>query len=92
MSILISTGNINQQYVTIDAIFAMDSHKQGFLKGTDPDKAFEGVKQRLREKCHEIGGNAVINCQFEYRIAIAEGTFSSKQAIEIFAYGTAVIM
>ncbi len=92
MNILISTGNVNNSYEIIDAIFAIDSHKEGFMKSTDPDKAFEGVKQRLRAKCEQLGGNAVINCQFEYRIAIAQGTFSSKQAIEIFAYGTAVRM
>ncbi len=90
MSILISTGNINQNYEPIDAIFAMDSHKEGFFKSSNPDMAFEGVKEKLREKCQELGGNGVINCQFEYRVAISQGTFGSKQVIEIFAYGTAV--
>lgn len=37
-----------------------------------------------------MGGHAVINCQFEYRVAVSQGLMGSKQVIEIFAYGTAV--
>lgn len=37
-----------------------------------------------------MGADAVICCQFEYRVAVGQGLFGSKQAIEIFAYGTAV--
>lgn len=88
---LISTGDIRQNYHIIDTIFAMDSHKEGFLTSADPGKAFAGVKQQLTKKCSELGGNAVINCQFEYRAAVGHGVVSKKQIIEIFAYGTAVM-
>ncbi len=87
---IIATGDIRQSYSIIDTIFAMDSHKEGFLSGTDPNKAFEGVKNQLSKKCTALGGDAVINCQFEYRVAVGDGIMSKKQVIEIFAYGTVV--
>lgn len=87
---IIATGDIKQNYQIIDTIFAMDSHKEGFLSSADPGKAFEGVKTQLEKKCKSLGGDAVINCEFEYRNAVGEGLIGKKQVIEIFAYGTAV--
>ena len=71
-------------------LFPIDSCKETLFKGADPNKAFDKVKDGLRQKAKELGGQAVINCQFEYRIAVANGFGGSKQVIEIFAYGTAV--
>lgn len=88
--ITLSTGGINCNYEIIDAIFAVDSHSEGFASVADPNKAFAGVKKQLSDKCRSIGGDAVIDCEFEYRNAIEEGLMSKKQVIEIFAYGTAV--
>lgn len=86
----ISTGDIKQNYAIIDTIFAMDSHKEGFFSNADPNKAFDGVKAQLAQKCAALGGDAIINCEFEYRNAVSDGLMSKKQVIEIFAYGTAV--
>ena len=89
--VVVTTGGLDGKYEIIDAIFALDSHKGGFFSGgVDPAKAFGGVKAQLRKRCEELGGNAVIHCQFEYRNAEAEGFVGKKQVIEIFAYGTAV--
>ncbi len=91
MLLPISTGNIQREYEIIDSIFALDSHKEGFFSGAaNPGTAFDGVKAQLRKRCSELEGDAVISCQFEYRNALADGIFGKKQAIEIFAYGTAV--
>ncbi|MCC0643149.1 MULTISPECIES: heavy metal-binding domain-containing protein [unclassified Clostridioides] len=87
---IISTGDIKEEYGVIDAIFAIDSHKEGIFRSADPNSAFKGVKEQLKKKCEQLGGNAIINCQFEYRIAVADGFASKKQVVEIFAYGTAV--
>ena len=90
-NILITTGDIKEDYEVIDAVFALDSCKESFFKGADPNVAFDRVKNALREKAAQLGGHAVINCQFEYRVAVSSNAFSgSKQVIEIFAYGTAV--
>ena len=89
-NILITTGDIKEDYEVIDAIFALDSCTEGILKGADPNQAFDKVKDGLRKKANELGGHAVINCQFEYRVAVSQGLMGSKQVIEIFAYGTAV--
>lgn len=86
----IATGDVNAAYTIIDTIFAVDSHKEGFISSADPNKAFDGVKQQLAKKCAALGGNAVINCQFEYRNAIGDSFIGKKQVIEIFAYGTAI--
>lgn len=90
-NILITTGDIHDDYEVIDAVFALDSCQATLFHGADPNKAFDKVKDALRRKANELGGHAVINCQFEYRVAVASGTFGgTKQVIEIFAYGTAV--
>lgn len=90
MGVMTSTGDIRQEYEIIDTIFALDSHKAGYFSGVDPNRAFDGVKKQLTDRCKKLKGNAVINCQFEYRNALESGVFGSKQVIEIFAYGTVV--
>lgn len=85
-AILVITGDLHEPYKILDTVFAGGSAKEGWLSGADPSAAFTSVKEGLRESCKKLGGNAVINCQFEYRVAIA----GNKQVIEIFAYGTAV--
>ena len=89
-NILVTTGDIKEDYEIIDAIFAFDSCEAGFFRGADPNKAFDKVKEGLRKKASDLGGHAVINCQFEYRVAVNSSGFGSKQVIEIFAYGTTV--
>lgn len=48
------------------------------------------MKEILKKQCLDIGGDAVLFCQFEFRDAISAGLMGSKQALEFFAYGTAV--
>lgn len=80
------TGDLRCNYQVLDTIITVSSDSAGFFHSADPSKAFDGVKTQLRAKCQQIGGNAVINCQFEYRVALN----GKKQVIELFAYGTAV--
>lgn len=87
---IISTGDLKQPYEILDAVFAIDSHSAGMFSNADPSRAFEGVKEQLTKTCKKLGGNAVINCLFEYRTAVDGGILGKKQVIEIFAYGTAV--
>jgi len=89
--ILISTGSVPWHYEILDAIFALDSHAAGVFTASNPARAFSGVKEQLRNQCRSMRGNAVINCQFEYRVALADGLFGQKQCVEIFAYGTALL-
>ena len=88
--IKVITSGLNERYEIIDSVFAMDSHAGGFLSAANPEKAFVGVKKQLAQKAIEIGGNAVINCSFEYRVAVGDGLLGAKQVMEIFAYGTVV--
>ena len=86
---IISTGAIKGDYEVIDTIFALGSGEAGVFTRA-PDNAFKGVKSELISKCKVLGGNAVIFCQFEYRVTLNDGLFGKKQGVEIFAYGTAV--
>ena len=112
--IFISSGPINAPFQVIDVVFAIDTHDEGFLSNliqqatglrvavANPSIAFDKVKLQLRAQCHEMGGDAVINCQFEHRVAVtniipglAAGAklipgVGNKQVVEIFAYGTVV--
>jgi len=90
MPVILSTGDLRYNYEVVDVIFAMDSHQQGFIRNADPNRAFAGVKIQLQQQCIARQGHAVINCQFEYRVAFADGSNSKKQVFEIFAYGTVV--
>ena len=89
-NIFITTGNVDYPYQVCDCIFAVDCAEHVMFFGTDPELAFNGVKQQLKQKCMALGGNAVISTQFEYRSALVDGFFGKKGAIEIFAYGTVV--
>ena len=86
------TGALTVPCEPVDAIFAIGSHTYGglFGGGSDPNLAFEGVKQQLRRTCRARGCDAVINCQFEYRVAVSSGLIGTNQVVEIFGYGTAV--
>ena len=89
--VLVATGDLNEDYEIIDVIFALDSSTEKFFSSADPNQAFANVKDKLRQKCAELGGQAVINCEFEHRVASTTSAFgNAKQVVEIFAYGTAV--
>jgi uncharacterized protein YbjQ (UPF0145 family) len=89
--ITISTTSIQEDFEIIDVIFAIDAHSEGFFTNADPGKAFDKVIVQLRSQCKKLGGDAVISCQFEYRVAVGKGLLGgSNQVMEIFAYGTVV--
>lgn len=93
MDIPVVTGLIPGSYSVIDSVFGFDSVRaEGvFNSAIDMTQAFDGVKEHLREACESMGGDAVIMCQFGYRVAVDDtGFFGAKQVLEIFAYGTAI--
>ncbi len=75
-SITISTSSpsTGQTYEIIDTVFAFDGDgSASFFSAAhgDPNIAFQRVKDRLRHAAFSIGADAVINCQFEYRVAVS---------------------
>lgn len=87
------TPAANERYKIIDTVFAVDSDGEaGVFSGRsgDPEAAFQRVKHRLREKAFAIGADAVINCQFEHRIASTGDGLATQQVVELFAYGTGI--
>lgn len=88
---IFSTGDIQENYKTLDVIFAFDSVAAGFFSSTaKPEDAFKKVSQKLLKAAKEAGADGVIHCKFDYRIAVANGLFGAKQAVEFFAYGTLI--
>lgn len=89
----------------IDTVFAIDSSGEaGLLFDTEanPHDAFARVVEQLKRNAYSMGADAVVSCQFEYRIAVdTHKAFEAlanwvgvsgghAQCVEIFAYGTAV--
>lgn len=74
----------------VSIIFAIDAHKEGIFSSANPTAAFVGAVNKLKDQCEELGGTAVVSAQFEYRVAVGTGWGSSKQVMEIFAYGTVI--
>ena len=88
---LISTTNINEKYEIIDVIFNLHTvQPKGFLGsgGIDMEVGFNGAKAALIEKARGRGGDAVIGCEFDVRVAVAG--MADKQVLEIFSWGTVV--
>jgi hypothetical protein len=84
------TGDIARPYEVLDSVFALDRSSETYADYVDPNAAFEGVKGQLRRSCLKLGGDAVVYCQFQYRAAVVDRLLATHQALEIFAYGTAV--
>jgi uncharacterized protein YbjQ (UPF0145 family) len=49
-----------------------------------------GSSSSYDEGVLQLGGDVVVNCQFQYRNALADGIIGRNQSLEILAYGTAV--
>ena len=89
-SVIISTGDINNEYTILDTIMVFDYDVAGLVKNIEPTDAFELVKEKMRETAVDRGGDAVINCQFQFRVAVAPKLLFWAQAFEMYAYGTVV--
>lgn len=88
---IISTTRISERYRVIDTIMLMDHHRPlGMFKGGgfDFEGNFETTKMKLEQKAEAMGGNAVIGCNFEVRIAVAG--MGNSQVLEIYCFGTVV--
>jgi len=88
--IIISTGDIGKKYTIIDTVMVFDYDVAGIIKGVEPKDAFELVKEHMRSIAVEKGGNAVINCQFQFRFAVTPKLLFWAQTFELYAYGTVI--
>jgi uncharacterized protein YbjQ (UPF0145 family) len=86
--VAVVTSGICQEYDVIDSIHELASQDAGFA-GHDLNSIFEKVKNKLRERCLQLGGDAVIDCHFSERSAHSGGLVAT-QVIEMWAYGTVV--
>lgn len=86
----ITTTSINKDHEVIDAIFHLHSAGAGGFLGSggiDMEGAFNDAKAALAKIARDRGGNGVIGCDFEIRIA---NDALGKQVLEIFCFGTVV--
>jgi hypothetical protein len=88
--VIITTGPPPFDYDIIDTIFVLDTLNKKFFSNFSPSVAFDGAKKQLKQRADKLGGDAVINCQFDYRVSAGHGIFGVIHDLEIFAYGTLV--
>ena len=92
--VCLTTGDIKTPYRILDTIITVKAHQAGYFDSANPSTAFDGIKNELRTIAYDMEADAVIYCQFEYRVGAEQGMLSGylggKQFVEIFAYGTAV--
>lgn len=88
--IIITTGPPPFEYDIVDTIFVLDTLDKKALSNSSPSAVFEGAKVQLKQRAASLGGDAIINCQFDYRISAGHGIFGVIHDLEIFAYGTLV--
>lgn len=95
--ITVSTSSVCEKYKVIGTVFAFQTHKAdlfGSLFGgnaaADPFVAFQGVSNVLKQNCYRQGGDAVINCQFNWETGSTKELGITRQTHMIYAYGTAV--
>jgi hypothetical protein len=94
--ITVSTSSICEKYKVLGTVFAFQMHKADLLgsllgnAAADPFVAFQGVSNVLKQNCYHQGGDAVINCQFNWETGSTKELGISRQTHMIYAYGTAV--
>lgn len=87
---LLSTGDIKDNYQVIDLVFASGNSTESFLKNCNPMQAYQKVSQLLAQTAADAGADAVIHIRFDLRVTTTSGVFSPNQAFEVYGYGTAV--
>ncbi|MBU1175792.1 MAG: hypothetical protein KKH72_10365 [Alphaproteobacteria bacterium] len=78
----ISTSTSYIPYIVLDTAVAVGDSSNGFFSGPKIDRAFEDAKNILRIACENIGGDAVISCDFELR--------DYSGGLNVIAFGTIV--
>ncbi|MDP3898616.1 MAG: heavy metal-binding domain-containing protein [Mesorhizobium sp.] len=81
-AVFVATGSVCTPYIVLDTILAVGGSGEGFFSGPDASTAFNDAKNQLRAQAEGIGGDAVINCDFEVR--------NYSGGINIIAFGTVV--
>ncbi len=101
-NIKIATSTICEKFEVIDTVFAIDVHKDSLFGGlfgggaADPFSVFSGVNEILRKQCVHLGGDAIINCEFNWETGVTSEVLGisipgfSRKLHMIYAYGTAV--
>ena len=88
---IISTTTICDPYDVVDTIMFLDTFKKsGFLGsgGYDFDTSFAEAKKKMADIATSMGGDGIIGCDFELRVAVTPGI--GQQVFELFCFGTVV--
>lgn len=85
--IKVSTSSVCKKFEVIECIWGFEVSEEGWFTNASQGKAFTKVLRDLQEKCFDLGGHAVINCQFDYRYLDIKG----KLRVEVYAYGTVIV-
>ena len=87
---ILSTGDITNNYQIIDLVFAYGISNEDKQKGSNPLEAYSHASKILAHTAEKLNANAVINIRFDSRVAIEKTTAGSHKVFEVYGYGTAV--
>lgn len=82
MSIPVLTGAISGKWEPIDSVLGIGSSRSSWGSSPNIDEAFDECKNVLRLRAESLGGDAVINVDYEIR--------NFDKGIEVIAFGTAI--
>src|SRR5688572_12260879 len=89
-AVLLSTGEIQGQYQTIDVVFVMGGSQSGLFRTADPQEAFHRAREALQVAALQLGGNAVAFCSFGYHPYSTAGACGGGANFAVTAWGTVV--
>jgi hypothetical protein len=88
-----AAGNINSAYQPIGLVFAVISRQESGCGGGLPvGQALIDATDELQRQAAAKGGNGVLHISYMHRVSTSPGCGSATANIEVYAWGTAVVV
>lgn len=87
---LISSGDADRAFRALGLVIGFASAGEGCQGTIDVESVYQTALKRLTESARARGADALLFVNFQNRVASAQACGGSKQAFEVFAWGTAV--
>ena len=89
-AVLVTTGDVQAKYQPVNIVFAVGGSAGGLFTAASPQQAFEAARAQLQLAAVELGGNAVVYCNFGYHAYTTQNFGCSSNAFHVSGYGTVV--
>jgi len=91
LTMLVSSGGINEEYETLGVVTAFASVGEGFWTGNlNIQSVYDTALATLIGNAQQVGANGLLFVNFQGRDAAVAGIVKAKRGFEVFAWGTAV--